>query len=241
MSSLPAHIHQYLRIAVRTLRGATMKPDDVPTQIAKTYSRMRHIPLDEPRCTITLKEALTRRASGRSSTGTCPSHYELSELFGLAVGNAENAYGHRHYPSGGSLYPVEVYLVTKLPDDTHAAVYHYQPHGHALERLWQLPPEVEVVDLFRNTQEAAVPAGIFLTARWHRTVSKYGDFGYLLALLEAGHIAQNLTLAAAATNLNLCPMGGFNDELISEILDLNTDDEQPLYALTLASLVKNNA
>ena len=48
---------------------------------------------------------------------------------------------------------------------------------------------------------------------------------------EAGHISQNLILAATALGLNARPFGGVFDDLLNEDLGLDTADEQFLLAV----------
>jgi SagB-type dehydrogenase family enzyme len=80
---------------------------------------------------------------------------------------------------------------------------------------------------------SSAPAIIFLTACWKRNYKKYGDFGYMLGMLEAGHMGQNILLAVTALDLNACPLRGFVDETVSRILDIDAAIEQPVYAIAL--------
>lgn len=49
-------------------------------------------------------------------------------------------------------------------------------------------------------------------AAWDRLVAKYGDRGYRYALLEAGHMAQNILLTCTALRRAAVPIGGFLDD-----------------------------
>ena len=114
-------------------------------------------------------------------------------------------------------------------------VFHYQPKVHALEQLWEIPREFDMGDIFASmTEKTVVPAaGIIFTAVWEHTACKYGDFGYNLALLEAGHMAQNVLLMAAALSVNATPVGGFHDNMVHEILDIDGNAEQAVYTIAL--------
>jgi SagB-type dehydrogenase family enzyme len=72
-----------------------------------------------------------------------------------------------------------------------------------------------------------------LTAVVERALAKYCDRGYRYLLLEAGHAAQNLELAAAALSLGACDLGGFVDHDITELLDLDGDEEIPLHSVAV--------
>ena len=62
---------------------------------------------------------------------------------------------------------------------------------------------------------------VFITALFERTTFKYGSRGYRFALLEAGHVAQNLDLAAAGLGLATLNVGGFVDRQIDDLLGLD--------------------
>jgi SagB-type dehydrogenase family enzyme len=65
-----------------------------------------------------------------------------------------------------------------------------------------------------------------LTACFPRHEKKYGQGGYRMLVAEAGHISQNLVLAATALGLSARPFGGVFDDLMNHDLGLLTDDEQ---------------
>jgi nitroreductase len=46
----------------------------------------------------------------------------------------------------------------------------------------------------------------------------------------AGHVAQNILLASTGRGIGTCPIGGFVDTAIVELLDL-TGDEIPVYVI----------
>jgi SagB-type dehydrogenase family enzyme len=66
-----------------------------------------------------------------------------------------------------------------------------------------------------------------------RLESKYGERSYRFALLEAGHIAQNLLLAATAEGVAALPVGGFVEDKLNALLGLNGRDEFAVYLILL--------
>ena len=70
---------------------------------------------------------------------------------------------------------------------------------------------------------------IFVAAVFGRTRFKYGVRGYRFALLEAGHVGQNVLLAATALGLGAVPLGGYYDRLTDEFLGLDGVNESTLY------------
>jgi SagB-type dehydrogenase family enzyme len=55
-------------------------------------------------------------------------------------------------------------------------------------------------------------------------------------MLEAGHIAQNLCLAATAMGLGACPVGAFFDDDLNALLELDGRDEAALYIVAVGKV-----
>ncbi|RKR91990.1 thiopeptide-type bacteriocin biosynthesis protein [Micromonospora pisi] len=62
---------------------------------------------------------------------------------------------------------------------------------------------------------------------------RYGLRGLRFAIAEAGHLAQNLALVAAATGLELSTIGGFYDDVAHELFGLDGVDDLLVYLLPL--------
>src|SRR3989344_2054537 len=76
------------------------------------------------------------------------------------------------------------------------------------------------------------PLAIVHTAVLSRGEVKYGANAYRFALLEAGHMAQNIYLISTALGIGCCASGGTIADTITEALDLS-DAEIPIYSLAL--------
>ena len=76
-------------------------------------------------------------------------------------------------------------------------------------------------------------SALLITASFSRARSKYGIRGYRNVLLEAGHAAQNVLLAAAALGVAACPVGGFVDEGLNSLLALDGVGRAVVYLLRL--------
>jgi len=66
-----------------------------------------------------------------------------------------------------------------------------------------------------------------------RSRFKYGLRGYRFALVEAGHVVQNVVLAAAALGLPALPVGGYYDCRLDALVGANGLDEASVYAVVL--------
>ncbi len=74
---------------------------------------------------------------------------------------------------------------------------------------------------------------IIVTTVFGRTLVKYGKRGWRYICFEAGHLAQNVHLVTTASGLKSCAIGGFLDEKVIELLDLDENSEIPLYLLSV--------
>jgi len=136
----------------------------------------------------------------------------------------------RFYPSGGARYPLEIYPIIQKVDGINPGIYHYNVKGHFLESLSEDREDLALLKrglLYPWSRDAAV--FFFITAIWERNFIKYKDRGYRIILMEAGHLAQNLSLLCAALKINCCNSVGFHNQLINEVLNLENEIEDSLY------------
>ena len=113
-----------------------------------------------------------------------------------------------------------------------AAVVHLQPR-HRLEALWPVA-ETDVAGALVDPSLAERSAVLLVvTAMVWRTRFKYGLRGYRFALLEAGHLVQNVVLAAAALDLPAVPLGGWYDRRLDALVGADGLDEASVYAVAV--------
>ncbi|WP_157728642.1 SagB/ThcOx family dehydrogenase [Actinopolymorpha singaporensis] len=192
-----------------------------------------------------LAEALTSRRSARAFTGGTVPADDLSTLLANAIRPADVPFlptvsgappGSRPYPSAGALFPVEVALLTARIGGLAPGTYRYAPGGHKLiphggevsaTRLrWLLNdhPVDGLAVVITFTCDLSAPA-----------LAKYGAKAYRMILLEAGHLAQNLLLAAASLGIAALPLCGFRDDDLAAELGLCGPHEVVLYAVVLGT------
>lgn len=188
-----------------------------------------------------IETALRRRASCRQFADEELSEDALaSVLFAangvltpLRVGALELLL--RTVPSAGALYPLEVYVLARAVRDVEPGVYHYAAISHGLEEVRRiLLPGTFLGYLFMGQPYVGSAAAVLvITAVVHRSLRKYEDRGFRYLLFEAGHVAQNISLVAAASGLGALSLGGFFDEELARLLDVASDAEVPLYAVAV--------
>jgi SagB-type dehydrogenase family enzyme len=166
-----------------------------------------------------------------SARGLAPGPIELGRMATLL----ELAYGvtrpveagvfprpFRASPSAGALYPLELYVHSSQIEGQRPGIYHYSPaerrlrlivDGDQSRRLGQCLVQPALA------HEASML--VFVTAMFERATFKYGDRGYRFALLEAGHVVQNLSLVATALGMSVIEIGGYFDRDIDGLLSLD--------------------
>lgn len=194
---------------------------------------MARIELDEPIDTpMDLRSAMHARRSSTTQSAAPISRSQLSAIFDASLRIASD---HRPYPSGGGLYPIEAYCIITNATDISPGVYHYRPDVHALERLWDAPEHSIVKASLYDTQDTPFSALVILTSVWERSSAKYRHFAFELALIEAGHVAQNILLSATALSCATRPFGGFDAEKIGTLLDIDATYEDCVYVIALSA------
>ncbi len=177
-----------------------------------------------------LEEAIAGRASCRRFATEPLLLADVSTLLSAAYGcRGEVSVGGfsfqaRPVPSAGAIYPLGIHLIALSVTGIAPGIYRYLPAPHALEGAPSRLSRDFLSELFLGQHHAAA-AGVLavVTARLDATLARYGDRGYRYVLLEAGHLTQNLNLAASAIGLACLDLGGFLDRMLDETLRLTQE------------------
>jgi SagB-type dehydrogenase family enzyme len=179
-----------------------------------------------------LWHALARRRSERRFQAVALSKAHLSQLLWAAQGITLQAEGYafRTAPSAGALYPVETYVVVNDVEGVAPGVYHYVVAAHELEQL-QLGDFRAAVARAALDQSMAAQANVVFawTAIFQRSKWKYRQRAYRYIYLDAGHIAQNVVLAAVALGLGTCQLAALYDDEVNALLGVDGEDESIIY------------
>jgi SagB-type dehydrogenase family enzyme len=125
----------------------------------------------------------------------------------------------RAAPSAGALYAGEVYVAAERVDGLAPGLYAYQPLEHALVPLRSGPQLRQVAGALEEPGSVAgAAAAVLLTNVFHRYAWKYGERGYRYALVDSGHIGENLRLAAAGAGLSVASPLRFHDDALNALL-----------------------
>jgi len=195
-----------------------------------------HFPLPPPRrLRRTLSKAINERHSSKPAADSSLDPPTLAALLAASNGCRRGEHGRRTIPSGGALYPLELYVFALRIDDVPRGVYHFDPHSSCLEQLGVGVDGIEeaLLDGSLAGRSAAILA---VTSVFWRTRFKYGLRGYRFALLEAGHAVQNALLAATSLGLAALPLGGFYDTRVEALLGVDGVHESVLYLVAVGEV-----
>lgn len=173
--------------------------------------------------TVTVEQAIGQRRTVRSFIPKKLSLDQLAQLLWAVQGITGKRNAFRSTPSAGALYPMDVYVVAGqgCVDEIKAGVYHYEAREHALAAMAESDLRVEVAEASLSQMwMARAPVNFIITAEYKRVCNKYGRRGERYAMIETGHIGQNLFLQAEALGLKAGIVGAFDDAEINRLLNL---------------------
>ena len=188
-----------------------------------------------------LLELMSRRRTVREVKPIAVTVNELTDcLFaGMGItGHTHNCVGELPLsmtPSGGARNPIEAFVYAINVKGLHKGFYHYSALENSLGKLatnkTPKPSELLAGQEWSND----MPCIILLAAFYERSMWKYTDpNAYRGVLIEAGHIGQNVMLAATQHKMTACPTAAFCHSLLHECLGLKGSTESAVYALALA-------
>ncbi len=183
-------------------------------------------------------ELLQKRRSERRYTQEPISKQDIALLLWASQGVTAQAgpYYLRTAPSAGALYPIETYVALGRIDDIEPGLFHFDVRGFQLERLSDSQPLSDVATSALGQGFIRSASAVFIwSAIFRRNMAKYGHRGLRYIFLDAGHICQNLLLAAQALGFGACPIAAFYDDELNELLGLDGQEESVLYMATIGT------
>lgn len=185
-----------------------------------------------------LSNALFNRKSADKFSEKVVSFDILSFLLKLSAGikPAKNINpAKRFYPSGGGLHSLRIYVDIKKIDGIEAGIYLFNPLEETVDLISKDISEQDRVKLhchmLQDTEMKNYSFEIFLAVKPGIVLRKYGEHGWKIILMEAGHIAQNFLLVGAACDIKFRPWSAFDLEAFEKMLRTDSDHEFLLYSL----------
>jgi SagB-type dehydrogenase family enzyme len=178
---------------------------------------------------------ISKRCSRRSYSDEPLTAEELSYLLWCTQG-VKNVVGdtvtYRNVPSAGARHAFETYILANKVAGLNPGLYRFAAIAHKLVEFDLSMGVAEKVTAGCLGQKFVLnSAATFLwVADTYRMTWKYGQRGYRYLHLDAGHVCQNLYLAAEAIGAGACAIGAFDDDALNGLLGLDGINHFVIYA-----------
>ncbi|NOU88967.1 SagB/ThcOx family dehydrogenase [Paenibacillus sp. LMG 31460] len=136
----------------------------------------------------------------------------------------------RFAPSGGALYPNELYVYLKL-EDLQAGVYHYDVAHHRLVLLREGDFDSYLARALGNRCDVSACFGaVFVSTLFWKNFFKYNNFSYRLQGLDAGAMVGQLLEVAKRFGFESGVYFQFLDRAVNDLLGVS-EQEESVYAV----------
>lgn len=221
-------------------RGEIQPPLELPVP-----EDARLISLPEPEdgyAATDLLEAINRRRTIRRYSEAPVSLAELSFFLWITQGVkrvTDRPATSRTVPSAGGRHAFETYLLVNRVESLAPGLYRYAALSHALFAV-DLSAGVAdriVTGCLEQEQVRRSAVTFFWAAVRARMYYRYTERGYRYLFLDAGHLCQNLYLAAETARCGVCAIAAFDDVKINAALGLDGEENFLVYAASLGKRV----
>ena len=186
---------------------------------------------------VSIEKAIHQRRTIRSFESTTMSLKHLSQVLWAAQGITDPKGFMRAAPSAGALYPMDIYIAAgrESVEKLESGVYHYMSGTHSLSLVTHgdVRTDIAMASLGQMWM-ARTPLTLVITAEYKRIMGKYGRRGVRYAMIEAGHIGQNIFLQSQALGLAAGIVGAFEDREVIRVTGI-PDTHEPLLIMPVGS------
>jgi len=186
-----------------------------------------------------LRKAIEERISHRHYSQASISLEELSYLLWLTQGiksiNEKRAVPRRTVPSAGCRHPFETYLAVNRVKGLDPGLYRFVGSTHQLIQLQidsDFTTRLTNVSLWQEHISQSAVTFIWAVVTY-RTMWRYSERGYRYLYIEAGHVCQNLYLAAESINCGVCAIDAYDDDGVDALLGFTPPEMFVIYMATL--------
>src|SRR4051812_4889725 len=158
---------------------------------------------------------------------TLASWLYLADGITIEKGVGSRRYSLRSCPSSGALYPFEVYVAAFAVDGLEPGLYHYSVREFSLRKLRDGAVTLQHLKRGRPDLEflKTVPAALLVSTNYWRSAWRYRQRAYRYALLDAGHLVQNLVSVGSAIGVQTTVRLRMNDRNTRELIGVAEDCE----------------
>lgn len=160
--------------------------------------------------------------------------YGVTHRVAVKDGEAEQIF--RTVPSGGALFPLDLYVAVHRADGVASGLYAYDSLAHCLIGTNDESPTQRLASacIYPGAVETAAITLMFVGVFW-RSRFKYRLRAYRNTLFEAGHAAQNVLLTAQGLGLGAVPFSGYFDDEVDEMLGIDGVNQSCIYCLSVGT------
>lgn len=186
-----------------------------------------------------LRDTIAARRSVREFSTASLSREELSFLLWATQGvtavqrddDGKMVQQFRAAPSAGARYPLETYLAANRVDGLAPGLYRYRPGEHELIVVREDPalPAALQAACYGQPFIGAAAAVFIWSAIPYRTEWKYAYLSHRMIAMEAGHVCENLYLAAQSCGAGACAVMAYHQPRVDELIGADGRDEFALY------------
>nr|MBN1229175.1 SagB/ThcOx family dehydrogenase [Anaerolineae bacterium] len=187
---------------------------------------------------VMLRKLIEDRRTLRSYTNTPLTPEELSYLLWCTQGVKEitrRPATLRTVPSAGARHAFETYLLINNVTGFAPGLYFFIADQH---KLALVSSEADIADritaaaLSQDQVKTSAVTFIWLAVAYRMTW-RYTERGYRYLFMDAGHVGQNLCLAAESIDCGVCPIGAYLDDEINEMLNADGENRFVIYMGTV--------
>jgi len=217
-------------------RGLLMPPLQLPhDKTAETIELPHPMGFSAPK--VDIRRLIEQRTSVRQYSAEPLTLEELSYLLWCTQGvkEVERSFLLRTVPSAGARHAFETYLLVNRVSGLDAGLYRFIAVGH---RLLALEAPADIAEritqaCFKQSFVRSSAATFIWAAVPYRMEWRYCERAYRYLHLDAGHVCQNLYLAAEAIDAGVCAIAAFTDEDMARLLDLDGVEQFVIYLATV--------
>lgn len=141
----------------------------------------------------------------------------------------------KNTPSGGGLYPIDMYIYANRVDALQQGVYRLQPLSNTLSTI-KVNCKKDILKIFSNQlvldlENCSVI--VLFSFDYAKMYQKYSELTLALGMIEIGTMAQTIHLLSKDHGYGSCDIGGFDKPKAEALLNLDGIDRHVVYGLII--------
>ncbi len=185
-----------------------------------------------------VRTAMEQRLSLRKFSQTEISLEEFSYLLWITQGIksiTDRPATMRNVPSAGSRHAFETYILANRIGTLESGLYRYSALKHSIyPYIMEAGINEKLTTACKEQSHIRTSAATFFwVAVMERMAWRYSERAARYVLLDAGHVCQNLYLAAESIQCGVCGIAAYDDNLLNAAIGINGKSELVVYAATI--------